>query len=148
MNIQKSVFASAFGNLLFAILLLALQPMVLAQEPTQSIDAQRYASAKFDKVSHDFGDIQKGDEAVAVFNVINQGQAPLIIENITASCGCTVAKWNKDPILPQDTTQIRISYNSNIVGEIKRSVVVKTNDKHKMRTLLTITGNDLYVEEE
>ena len=92
--------------------------------------------------------IQKGDEAVAVFNVINQGQAPLIIENITASCGCTVAKWNKDPILPQDTTQIRISYNSNIVGEIKRSVVVKTNDKHKMRTLLTITGNVLYVEEE
>ena len=99
-------------------------------------------------MSHDFGDIQKGDEAVAIFNVINQGQAPLIIENITASCGCTVAKWNKDPILPQDTTQIRISYNSNIVGEIKRSVVVKTNDKHKMRTLLTITGNVLYVEEE
>lgn len=148
MNIQKSVFALAFRRLLSAVLLLAFQGAVLAQEPTQSTDTQRYALAKFDKVSHDFGDMQKGDEAVAIFNVINQGQAPLIIENITASCGCTVAKWNKDPILPQDTTQIRISYNSNIVGEIKRSVVVKTNDKHKMRTLLTITGNVLYVEEE
>ncbi len=148
MNIQKSVFALAFRSLLSAVLLLAFQGAVFAQEPTQSTDAQRYALAKFDKVSHDFGDMQKGEEAVAVFSVINQGQAPLIIENITASCGCTVAKWNKDPILPQDTTQIRISYNSNIVGEIKRSVVVKTNDKHKTRTLLTITGNVLYEEEE
>lgn len=148
MNIQKSVFALAFRRLLSAVLLLAFQGVVLAQEPTQSTDTQRYASAKFDKVSHDFGDMQKGEEAVAVFSVINQGQAPLIIENITASCGCTVAKWSKDPILPQDTTQIRISYNSNIVGEIKRSVVVKTNDKHKTRTLLTITGNVLYEEEE
>lgn len=148
MNIQKSVFALAFRRLLSAVLLLAFHGAVLAQEPTQSTDAQRYASAKFDKVSHDFGDMQKGEEAVAVFSVINQGQAPLIIENITASCGCTVAKWSKDPILPQDTTQIRISYNSNIVGEIKRSVVVKTNDKHKTRTLLTITGNVLYEEEE
>lgn len=120
---------------------------VSAQTAGEDLLESRRASAKFDRFSHDFGEIKRGEEATAVFLLVNQGMAPLVVENITASCGCTVAEWEEGPLMPQDTMQIKVSYNSNIVGVIKRSVVVKTNDNKRTRTLLTITGNVVPEEE-
>ena len=36
---------------------------------------------------------------------------------------------------------IKIRYNTNIVGEIKRSVVVNTNDSKRPKIVLRIIGN-------
>ena len=128
------------ANVVIAIVTMVLLPVFALAQSEIIADNERYAVAKFDKLSHDFGEIGKGEEAVAIFTITNQGQAPLVIENVKVSCGCTVAKWNNEPVMPQDATQIKVSYNSNIVGEIKRSVVVKTNDRKQKRTLLLITG--------
>lgn len=130
-------------NIIFAIAVVAmvLLPALASAQSDVVADNERYAIAKFDKLSHDFGEIEKGEEAVAIFTITNQGQAPLVVENVKVSCGCTIVKWNSEPVMPQDTIQIKVSYNSNIVGEIKRSVVVKTNDHKQKRTLLLITGD-------
>lgn len=128
------------ANVVIAIVTMVLLPVFTLAQSEIIADNERYAIAKFDKLSYDFGEIEKGEEAVAIFTITNQGQAPLVIENVKVSCGCTVAKWNNEPVMPQDATQIKVSYNSNIVGEIKRSIVVKTNDRKQKRTLLLITG--------
>lgn len=128
------------ANVVIAIVTMVLLPVFALAQSEVIADNERYAIAKFDKLSHDFGEIEKGAEAVAIFTITNQGQAPLVIENVKVSCGCTVVKWSSEPVMPQDVTQIKVSYNSNIVGEIKRSVVVKTNDRKQKRTLLLITG--------
>ena len=120
---------------------MVLLPALASAQSDVVVDNERYAIAKFDKLSHDFGEIERGTEAVAIFTITNQGQAPLVVENVKVSCGCTIVKWNSEPVMPQDTIQIKVSYNSNIVGEIKRSVVVKTNDHKQKRTLLLITGD-------
>ncbi len=136
-------------GILMVILAVAALPRVLcAQENGRVHEQKRYAVAKFDRLSWDFGEVERGSETVAVFEISNQGQAPLVVENVTASCGCTVAKWSKEPLMPQDTLKLKIYYNSNIVGEIKRSVVVKTNDERRQRTLLTLMGNILPDDEE
>ncbi len=136
-------------GILMVILAVAALPRVLcAQESGRVHEQKRYAVAKFDRLSWDFGEVERGSETVAVFEISNQGQAPLVVENVTASCGCTVAKWSKEPLMPQDTLKLKIYYNSNIVGEIKRSVVVKTNDERRQRTLLTLMGNILPDDEE
>ncbi len=132
---------------LLCLFVVAMCLPLSAQTDDVSVSKPRYAVAKFDRLSHDFGEIQKGEEAMAVFMLVNQGAAPLVVENITASCGCTIAHWDQTPLMPQDTTQIKVSYNSNIVGEIKRSLVVKTNDKRQKRIRLTITGNVVSDEE-
>lgn len=134
-------------GIILLLTLFCIASTAFSQSTSNDSARMRYALAKFDRFSHDFGEIQRGEEATAVFSLVNQGLAPLVVENITASCGCTIAEWNKEPLMPQDTMQIKVSYNSNIVGAIKRSVVVKTNDIKRTRILLTITGNVVKEEE-
>lgn len=134
-------------GIILLLTLFCIASTAFSQSSSNDSARMRYALAKFDRFSHDFGEIQRGEEATAVFSLVNQGLAPLVVENITASCGCTIAEWDKDPLMPQDTMQIKVFYNSNIVGAIKRSVVVKTNDIKRTRTLLTITGNVVKEEE-
>lgn len=134
-------------GIILLLTLFCIASTAFSQSSSNDSARMRYALAKFDRFSHDFGEIQRGKEATAVFSLVNQGLAPLVVENITASCGCTIAEWDKEPLMPQDTMQIKVSYNSNIVGAIKRSVVVKTNDIKRTRTLLTITGNVVKEEE-
>lgn len=104
--------------------------------------------AEFDMVSYDFGNVLQGKETEAVFTLTNRGESPLIIEDIKVSCGCTLVEWTKDPILPEQSSEIVVKYNTNIIGTIKRSVVVNTNDRQQERILLMLTGNVVTTYEE
>ena len=53
---------------------------------------------KFVEESHDFGNIKEGTQATYEFKFTNTGNAPLILESVQASCGCTTPEWSKDPI--------------------------------------------------
>lgn len=94
----------------------------------------------FENTSHDYGVIFAGDNGDVIFNFKNEGKSPLIINNVVSSCGCTVPKWSKDPIMPQQNGNIKVSYNTNIIGDIKRSITVTTNDPEKPRIVLILTG--------
>lgn len=94
----------------------------------------------FDMISYDFGDVLQGKETEAIFTLTNKGNAPLIIEDIKVSCGCVLVEWAKDPILPEQSSEIIVKYNTNIIGTIKRSIVVSTNDINQERILLMLTG--------
>jgi len=94
----------------------------------------------FEKTSHDYGVIFAGDNGEVVFNFKNEGNTPLVINNVVASCGCTVPKWSKNPIMPKQSGDIKIEYNTNIIGDIKRSITVSTNDPDKPRIVLILTG--------
>jgi len=61
----------------------------------------KIVNVKFmDSVSFGFGKIKLGDTIVHAFRFRNIGQKPLIITDASASCGCTVASYNKLPIPP------------------------------------------------
>lgn len=66
----------------------------------------------FEESSKDFGDIKQGDKVAHTFKLENTGNAPLIISNVAATCGCTVPSWPKEPIAPGKTAQIKVSFNS------------------------------------
>lgn len=94
----------------------------------------------FEKISHDYGVIFAGDNGEVIFNFKNEGSTPLVINNVVASCGCTVPKWSKNPIMPKQSGEIKVDYNTNIIGDIKRSITVSTNDPDKPRIVLILTG--------
>ena len=62
--------------------------------------------------THDFGDITQGDVVERVFKFTNTGNQPLIITNITTSCGCTTPVWPRDPIMPGGKGEIKVGFNS------------------------------------
>ncbi|MBR5254013.1 MAG: DUF1573 domain-containing protein [Bacteroidales bacterium] len=127
------------------VILIASIDSVTLMSQTDRIDGP---IAVFDIVSHDFGNVLQGKESEAVFKLTNKGDTPLIIEDIKVSCGCTLVEWTKDPILPEQTSEIIVKYNTKIIGAIKRSIVVNTNDRENDRILLMLTGNVVATFEE
>ena len=65
---------------------------------------------EFKQMAHSFGNIKQDTENKHVFTFTNTGDKPLIIENATGSCGCTVPEYPKEPIAPGATGEIKVVY--------------------------------------
>ncbi len=92
---------------------------------------------KFDKLTHDFGNVKREVENTTSFRVTNTGKQPLIISDVSASCGCTTPKKPEKPIAPGKSDIIEVTFKSKPeqLNEIKKSVTVTANTKEKMHVL-------------
>lgn len=70
------------------------------------------AKLNFDKTEHDFGIISEGDIVETIFKFTNTGKSELIITSAKGNCGCTVPDWPRQPILPGETGEIKVEFNS------------------------------------
>jgi hypothetical protein len=80
---------------------------------------------QFDKTIHDFGKIKKGINRAVVFNYINNGVKPAVIEFAQAECGCTTPEYKQDPILRGQKGHIKVIYTAPFSGIFKKKVTVK-----------------------
>lgn len=94
----------------------------------------------FEKTIHDYGTILQGGDGQCEFAFTNTGTNPLVLSNVRSSCGCTVAEWSKEPILPGKSSSIKVRYDTNRVGTIAKSITVTSNAKNST-VKLTIKGN-------
>ncbi|MGB5238332.1 MAG: DUF1573 domain-containing protein [Flavobacteriaceae bacterium] len=92
-----------------------------------SVSAQETAQIEFKAETLDYGVIEKGSDGVRVFEFTNTGTVPLIISKVSSSCGCTIPKKPEDPILPGDSGEIQVKYDTNRVGPIRKAVTVISN---------------------
>lgn len=104
--------------------------------------AQKQAEITFDKTIHNFGTFSEDHPKVkCTFTFTNTGNAPLVINQAVASCGCTIPDYTKEPIMPGKKGTIEITYNGagKYPGEFKKSITVRSNAKEEL-TRLYITG--------
>ncbi|WP_291128490.1 DUF1573 domain-containing protein [Flavobacterium sp. UBA7682] len=90
----------------------------------------------------DYGKVTKEeDNGIRVFEFTNTGTAPLIINNVQSSCGCTVPSKPTEPIAPGKTGKIEVKYNMN-PGPIRKTITVETNaiNAEEGRVVLKIKG--------
>ena len=74
--------------LLMAVMLVACISFATAQE--------KQAQIKFEKVTHNFGEFSEATPVQeCTFTFTNAGEAPLIINQAIASCGCTIPSYTK-----------------------------------------------------
>jgi hypothetical protein len=99
------------------------------------------ADIKFDKTTHDYGNIKQGDNGECEFKFINNGKEPLIISNCAGSCGCTVPQCPKEPVLPGKSSVIKVKYDTQRVGPIYKTVTVNSNAKSGTTQTLIIKGS-------
>ena len=97
---------------------------------------------------HDFGTINDGDIVEKIFKFTNTGDAPLIISNATATCGCTVPKWPKEPIAVGETGEIQVRFNSRNKVGIQNKTVTITANTYPSANKLRIKANVLKAEGE
>lgn len=81
-------------------------------QSTQAADPATLGSFQFPEMEYDFGTINEGKVVEHIFKFTNNGQAPLVISNITASCGCTSPDWSKAPVKPGDEGYVKVVFNS------------------------------------
>jgi hypothetical protein len=93
----------------------------------------------FEKTVNDYGNIQQGSDGTCEFRFTNLGKTPLVLHNVTASCGCTVPSWTREPVEPGKQGVISVKYNTNLVGTFAKSITVISNAKNSP-VVLTIKG--------
>jgi len=81
------------------------------QQPT--VDPATLTKVEWlDGMDKDFGKIKEGETLEVSFRFKNVGDKPLVISNVSASCGCTVPETPKKPYQPGETGVIKASFNS------------------------------------
>jgi len=101
---------------------------------------QKSPKIEFESTVIDYGTIEKGADGIRVFKFTNTGNAPLIITKVKSSCGCTVPKKPEKPILPGDTGEIQVKYDTNRVMPIRKTITV-TSNADTPTVALKIKGN-------
>jgi hypothetical protein len=88
---------------------------------------------------HDFKDIPARKPVTASFEFENKGKEPITVTKVRSSCGCTVANYSKEPVLPGKTGQVSATYNAVKHGAFNKSVTVYMSDNTQYR--LSLKGN-------
>ena len=110
---------------------------VAAAEPIQPDTANLTTIQWLDGGDKDFGKIKEGENLDVSFRFKNTGTKPLVISNVTASCGCTVPETPKKPYAPGETGVIKASFNSTgKPGMQSKQVNVFANVNPSMTTLV------------
>jgi hypothetical protein len=88
--------------------------------------------------SFDFGKALPGKVLRKEFALRNFGDAPLLIEGVSTTCGCTAALADERQLPPGGSTALRVSLETRkYSGRVERQVLVRSNDPKA--PLLTVT---------
>lgn len=91
--------------------------------------AQDKAGISVSETTYNFGTIYEEDGNVShEFVVTNTGTAPLELNRVTASCGCTTPNWTKEPIAPGKTGSVNVTYNTKgRIAPFSKSISIYSN---------------------
>ncbi|HEY5687573.1 MAG TPA: DUF1573 domain-containing protein [Yeosuana sp.] len=99
--------------------------VVAAQRDANS---SKFPVITFDKMEHDFGEIEAKTPVETEFNYTNTGDAPLVITDIKSSCGCTVPQdWSREPLAPGTSGKFSVKFNGSGANKVTKTITVTAN---------------------
>lgn len=113
---------------LFFLSLFAVMALGYANAQNEAENASEGPVMTFESMVLDYGEIDQGSDPLRVAKFTNTGTEPLIISNARGSCGCTVPEWPKDPIMPGESAEIKVRYDTKRIGMINKTVKISAND--------------------
>jgi hypothetical protein len=101
----------------------------------------------FDQTRFDFGPINENIKfASHKFTFTNTGNAPLVLNKVETSCGCTTPEWSTDTVKPGESGTVTARYETtNRLGTFAKSITVYSNALESPMVFLDILG-DVYRE--
>ena len=105
-----------------------------ANPPEKGTTAEKAPAAKgprfsIEPAAFDFGKAVQNKTLSKEFSIHNYGTEDLVIENVSTTCGCTVAEGYARVIKPGGSTPLRVSLETRTYrGKVERKVLIRTND--------------------
>jgi hypothetical protein len=98
--------------------------------------------------SFDFGDVVNGDVVSKTLLVRNEGNASLVIDEVSTSCGCTTASLEPMTIPAGGTATLQIEFDSgahgsDLTGSVVRQIFLTSNDPQQSEIVVEFSANVL-----
>ncbi|MDX2196953.1 MAG: DUF1573 domain-containing protein [Cytophagales bacterium] len=108
-----------------------------ASDSVAVVKTESTTTMSFEAYTYDFGKVKQGEIVKKTFIFKNTGSNPLVISNASASCGCTVPNWPKQPIAPGANGNIDVQFNSTgKSGAQNKTVIITANTVPNTTTLI------------
>jgi hypothetical protein len=84
------------------------------------------------ETTFDFGNLYQGETKMHTVKVYNNGTDTLKIAQLDAPCNCSIPSMDTDIILPNDSADLRITFDSkSFMGDVRKGVLVVSNDRNQ-----------------
>ena len=81
----------------------------------------------FERHQQELGYVIWRKPATIVYEFTNTGDKPLVISNVTTSCGCTTAEWTRKAIQPKGKGQVSATFDAELIGQFWKEIGVYCN---------------------
>ena len=88
-----------------------------------SFSAFSQAKLEFKDTKKSFGFVTKGEIVKLEFDFVNTGNQPLIISDAKVECSCTTVDFPKQPIAPNQSSKITVSFDTKSVYDRQDRIV-------------------------
>ena len=105
-------------------------------------DTANYTTIEWiDSTTRNLGTLKKDEQIEVTFRFRNSGTKNLVIENVTAQCGCTIPEKPQEAFAPGQEGVIRAKFNGSGQGNIGKQITVTANTKPIKEHYLTFMGD-------
>jgi hypothetical protein len=101
-------------------------------------NSNKEPAISFNNKIWDFGTITDGEVVEHTFRFTNTGTKDLVISSASASCGCTIPEWPKEPIAPGEKGEIKVEFNSNGKKDMVTKDITILANTNPVKTILQI----------
>ena len=108
-------------------------------EVSNEKDTSTLAQLYFYETQHDFGTVKEGQIVDYTFKFKNTGKGVLNVNNVSTSCGCTVAMISSKKLEPGKEGTLRVELDTkNREGKMSRNITIQSNDLKEPNKALLI----------
>ena len=116
-----------------------------------SIVANAASDIHFNVTVHDFGMVREGEKPKFKFEFSNLGEDSLQLQNVKASCGCTVPNWPRGSFGKNEKGEILVTYSSRgRVGAFYKTITITTKEFETVKLVIkgVVVGSKSFMGED
>ncbi|NIM36409.1 MAG: DUF1573 domain-containing protein [Hydrotalea flava] len=122
---------------------LGIRPATIAQ-----LDTTNYTTIQWQDTIIHLGHLFYGDTILINYSFKNTGNGPLYLTEVRPGCGCTVADYPRNAILPGNSGILQAKYTTEgFPGPVKKYITVKSNTSngifHQLQFDATLSKDSL-----
>ena len=80
-----------------------------------------------DPAEVNLGSLSLGEEKMAIFELKNNSDELLVIENVSTTCDCASISFDKKPVIVDGSLQVMVTVKPKEIGFFSQTVIVKSN---------------------